>query len=232
MKQKDVALNSHEVMLCADEREVVTDSLSRYLSGLPARLTDDDDKPYVLWIYVTSKYLDENSNAERTEFIFAPDDQNTLDDLVSRAELVAAITQSVKAKYAQLFERLDSDHKARLNNFVQHSAPHYRPLLSDRYKHIVERIPIGVSEDDIEISLHKGLRDIEVELKETAKEIASTTPKNISEMEALRKKYEEFVDQENLVGMATLARYVVHRKIIIELFEKALQLGSDGRFVL
>jgi hypothetical protein len=232
LKQKDVAFNVHEVMFCADEREVVTEGLSKFLSGLPSRLPDEDEEQYVLWIYVTGKYLDDNTNPERTEFIFAPDDQRTIDDLVSKAELTGAVIQSVKGKYARLFAQVEADHQARVTNIVSEQLPHYRPLMTERYKHVVQKIPVGASEDEIEVSLHKGLRDVEVELKEAAKEIASFKPKSKAEMELLRSKYEQFLDQENLVGMSTLAKYVIHRKVILELFEKALQLGKDGKFVL
>lgn len=231
-KQKDVAANAHEVMLCADEREVMTEPLSRYLPGLPARMPDDDDEPYVLWIYVTGKYLDDNTNPERTEFILAPDDQRTIDDLVSKIELTSAVTQSVRGKYSSLFEQIEAAHKNRVTGFVAEKAPYYRPLLAGRFKHVIDKIPVGASEDEIEVSLHKGLRDAEIELKQNAKELASAEPKNVTEMEALRQKYEVFISQENAIGVATLAKYVVHRRVILELFEKALQLGNDGTFVL
>lgn len=234
MKQKDVASNIHEVMLCADEREVVTDSLTKYLSGLPARLQDDGDasEPYVLWIYVTGQYLDANANPERTEFSFAPDDQATLDDLVSKSDLTVAVTRSVKDKYASLFNKIEFEHATRLQSIVAEKLPHYRPLLTAQFKHIVEKIPVGASDDEIEVSFHKGLRDAEIELKQRAKEITSATPSSLAEMEELRQKYEKFVDQENVIGMATLAKYVVHRKVILDLFEKAIQLSVDGGFVL
>lgn len=232
MKQKMVSLNSHDVMFCADEREVITENLNKYVSGLPNRFEEASGEPYVLWIYITGKYLDINANPERTEILFSPDNQASLDDLVSKGELAAAVTNSVKAKYAPIFAKVESEHKVRLTTFVTDKAPYYRPLLNERYKHIVEKIPVGATDDEIEIYLHKGLRDVEIELKFTAKEIATSLPKTADEMELLREKYEKFLNEENLIGMTTLAKYVIHRKVIIDLFEKAIQLGPEGDFVL
>jgi hypothetical protein len=44
--------------------------------------------------------------------------------------------------------------------------------------------------------------------------------------------YEKFLTEENAIGKANLAKYVVHRRRVLDLFRKALKLAPDGKYNL
>jgi hypothetical protein len=44
--------------------------------------------------------------------------------------------------------------------------------------------------------------------------------------------YEQVVSEENAIGKANLAKYVVHRRRVLDLFRKALKQAPDGKYTL
>jgi hypothetical protein len=231
VKQKEVSFNSHEISLCAHDREVQSESLSKYVSGIPDRMKDGESQ-YVIWVYVSGEYLDNHVNAERTEFDFADENGFVFEDRIKKSELLAKVSESLRGRFAKVFEEIEQQHQTRLEKFIGTEAPHYRPLLSPRYAGRLRQIAVGVSNENLEVELHRALRDVEIETREIAKKIQSVEPQTPDEIAEVKKLYERFLEEENALGVATLAKYVVHRKVIIDLFGKAIQLQESGKFAL
>lgn len=54
--------------------------------------------------------------------------------------------------------------------------------------------------------------------------------KDITNHQEYAKKYEEFLAEFNEIGKSDLARYVVHRRTIIELLENLIGVNSESKF--
>ena len=76
----------NEIHLCASEREVESIALSKYEPNLNVRLVDEKNRLYYYSGYITSSYLDENVNPNRTEFLI-PDDKSLISD-TSKNEII------------------------------------------------------------------------------------------------------------------------------------------------
>ncbi|WP_373414854.1 hypothetical protein [Ensifer aridi] len=108
----------------------------------------------------------------------------------------------------------------RVLGFVQTEAPQYKPLL--RYlPSFIREIAPNASKTDIEFALHRELHRREVALKRESGKILVEAAK-LKDYDGYRDRLAEFLEQSNELGASALAQYVMHRKIVIELFDKAL----------
>jgi hypothetical protein len=71
-----------------------------------------------------------------------------------------------------------------------------------------------------------------VRLKEEGRRILDEAG-HVEDPEGFYERFERFVSDENEIGKTALAQYVVHRRMILDLLEKALSLDPEsGRYGL
>ena len=119
----------------------------------------------------------------------------------------------------------------RIKEFI-YKQQQYKPLLNYK-KDDLKKIPSGLSDEKLDIELHKIKKELELEIKKKGNEIFRTDIRNITNEEKYkeyRQKYEQFVEQENALGKSNLAQYIIHRKIILDLLENTLNIKDDGRY--
>ena len=108
----------------------------------------------------------------------------------------------------------------KIKAYVQADAPQYKPLV--RYvDDFISDIPPNATKMEMELALHKELHKREVSLKRESKQILVQAAK-LDDYEEYNKRFSEFMERSNELGAAALAQYVMHRKIVLELFSKAL----------
>ncbi len=56
----------HKIVLCADNRDVITNSIQKYLCT--SYQLDDDDNKFYYAVYVSSDYLNAHVDSSRTSF--------------------------------------------------------------------------------------------------------------------------------------------------------------------
>jgi hypothetical protein len=106
----------------------------------------------------------------------------------------------------------------------------YRFMLSERYGDYLDRISPNVSDDQLDIELYKVQKDIEIAHREQARQIDSLPIDGKANAEVYKELRERFLREENELGQAALAKYVVHRRTILELLDRAFELQDDGRY--
>ena len=79
---------------------------------------------------------------------------------------------------------------------------------------------------DIELALHKELHQREVNLKREGAKILTEAAK-LENYDEYRSRLADFMERSNELGTPPLAQYVMHRKNVLELFEKALSLRRN-----
>lgn len=227
----------HRLIYCADERAVLSENLDDHVPNLKTRLVDDDGNTFVYLAVVTSSFLNAHVNQERTAFDI--DDDNDADaeqgalfvpDL-KRADIRNACVDFVRRDLASTLADINTTKLSRIENYVANEAPHYRVLLR-RAPEFIDRIPPGGTKNDLEAALHRELHQREVEMKREGGRIITEAAK-LDDYDAYRERLGHFLENNNELGVAALAQYVAHRKIILELFEKALSLNDDtGKYPL
>jgi hypothetical protein len=237
----------HALIFAADFREVLTERLAKFLPNLKNRLNEADGTGFFYLAFVQGAFLNAKANSERTDFAIpregaaskadpadATDDEppktlfeGELTLKMIRDEAIRAVTADLKP----FLDELNVQKQAALVSFIDEDAPQYRVLLkySDEF---INEIPPHASKNEIELALHKQLYQREVRLKQEGVRILaeSTSAANADEYYA---RLQKFVEDENEIGKTSLAKYVVHRRVILELLDKYLsQDQSTGDYGL
>lgn len=218
----------HKLVLAADSREVVPFLLGRYVANLQQPLTDADGHSFWYFAVTQGAYLDGNVNDARTSFdipdrVDAQEDisaEPTLQDI--RAACVAQITNDL-SPYTQ---RIEDEKKLRLDQFVQSAQPKYRPIVNRYRSEVLSELRPNASEHDMDVVLHNVKSRKEIETRQEVRKLLDSfePPTNEDEHTA---KVGELLGRISDFEKSALAEYVVHRKLVLELFEKSLQRNPE-----
>ncbi len=228
VKLRSNSLLTHTIALCADNRLVSEEKLAGKVPGLHGRLSDQAGE-FVYSCYVSSPFLNEHARPERTGFeILETADALFADKEVSLSDIREAIVESAKKHLSEHLSENMKRSKERVTDFVSKKAPRYRPILS--------RIPDGqlnidpaISDRDLDLALHKHLATLESELLTEGHEIM--TKGQSEKPDDYEKRLREYLAKAEDIKKSDLAGYVSHRRVIIDLFEKAIERDSNGNYV-
>jgi hypothetical protein len=230
LRYQSSAAKNHTISYCANQREVLEWKTSKAIPDLQGRLTDEHDTQFVFRTYVVGAYLDAKVSSERTAFMFMQEADLNFPEEITREELDAEVVKVLKQVAEPYTTQLRESKRQVIEEFILQDAPQYRFQLQDRYRERLERIPANISRDQLDIELYKAQRDIELEHRQRAakiKKMPLDTAVGSTEYAAL---YKQYLDEENELGKATLAKYVVHRRTILEMLDSALKVQDSGTY--
>jgi hypothetical protein len=230
VKYHSSSAKQHSVSYCAHQREVRTQKASSLVSDLTVKLLDDAEESFVFLTYVSGPYLDENVNSERTDFLFMRDDETDLIEELSKQDLYKAVGAQIRSVAAPFLATLKVEKIKNVEQFVANKGPEYRFILNERYEEHLDSVPPHLSDDALDLALFKVQREIEIEHRERAKQITTLSNNAQSDSEQYSELYDRYIQEENELGKAALAKYVIHRRTILELLDKALEFQQDGRY--
>ena len=212
---------------CASSRLVKQETINGKLPGLFGRLKDGENE-FIYACYLTSKYLDERVNPERTDFNFEDD----IDSLFRDNDITIDRIRSESMKYisSYLASYLEEKKKAgrdRVTNFIDHKAPRYRPILS-RISEDEQIVDPEISDKDLELKLHKHLNTIESKLISEGHKIMS--PQVGEDQDSYRERVQEYITTASDIKRSDLASYVSHRKVILDLLSMAIEKDENGKY--
>ena len=228
----------HKLVYAADQRGVISDKLEDYVPNLKSRLEDEDGNTFFYLAIIQSPYLSEHVNIGRTDFDFSASDDADLElpvdqpGLIPRAHIREKALEFIERDLAHIIETINTTKLDKITKYVQTDAPQYRILLknADRF---INKLPPSPTKTDIETALHRELHHRETELKREGSRIIREADK-IDNYEEYHRRFSEFLDEYNELGLSALAQYVGHRKIIIEFLESAITLppGENAKYPL
>lgn len=228
--------SQHRLVYGAHFREVRDERLDRHLPNLHGRLEDERGGFHYLG-FVQGEYLDNRVSSERTAFAI-PDEpladsqsEALLPEEVTFKDLRTQALQAVQSDLGPLLQEINEAKRERIERFIDEEAPQYRPLkkhLSD----FIDTIPPTASTSAVDTALHQELSRRERELKTEGRTIIDAAA-NVTDYEEYADRLRSFIDRFNEIGKSALAQYVAHRKIILELLEKALSRdATTGKYPL
>ena len=237
----NTAERNHRILYTAHYRGVITERLDRHLPNLSGKIEDGERGSFAYLSFVEGEELNTYVNSDRTSFSFSvADDEDQARDPVQvelladelslkliREQALAKITKDLKP----FLDEINAAKQASVDRYINEEAPQYRPLR--RYMpEFIDTIPPNPTPRTPEMTLHEQLHRKQRELKqESHKIIEEEAPGENPEDYAVR--FQDFIERFNELGTSTLAQYVLHRKIILDLFEKALQRDLEtGKYSL
>lgn len=222
----------HKISLCANNREVENFNVNRVFPDVSGKITDSKTgKDYLIVCYVEGEYFDINVNDERTEITFGKDelmDQN----LISQQHLYDELGPVIKKYFNEEVERFKAQKIERITEFIANDAPQYRILNKyvDSFDDVV--VTDNTSGQDLDLKLYKKLQEIEYSFRKETIEILSADSDEINSPDELKEKYAKLFEELSDINKSKLAQYIVHRKYILELFDKSLKLNETGKYEL
>lgn len=208
----------NKIHYCANTREVLDDKISIDIPELDNLLYDKEGNPFSIAIYVEGDFLDKNVNDERTAINFAKGGLE-FGDQTTQEELRKAITNKIQTEFVEEIEQLSITRVAKVKEFVSHH-PRYRQLL--KYKaNELKRIPSTLSDEKMELELFKIQQSLELDVKKEASEVLKFID-NDQEREKFTQNHQELYSKIIEVGNSKLSEYVIHRKLVLDLFQKLL----------
>jgi hypothetical protein len=223
---------SHKIHYCAHERIVKDEGLSKYLEDLRYIVKEDEaNNGFFFQVFIVGDFLDNNVSEERTGFNFANDEDN------EELEPVKDVTLSKIRKYA--IDCIENKLKDFLKKVRQEKLAEYIPLIQEEYpnyysvinykKDEVERLPVGLSKSELDIKLYEIESRWRLEVKKKGIEMLEKK-KDITTLEQYNELYSTFLTEFNEIGQSDLARYVIHRRSVIDLLNKLIELNGDEKF--
>lgn len=217
----------HSVSYCAASRLVKEEGLTGKIPGLFGKIKDGDSEFYYAG-FIVADYLDAMVRSERTEFNIPETIENPLPDELSFKEIRDAVIQNATTFLKEHLQgNVKSGHE-RLTSFVSEKAPHYSPILKylDEDARIIDPT---ISDKDLELKLHKVQADVEEKMLEQGHDLM--TPTNVESPDDYQMRIEKYLGQVSDIKQADLAKYVSHRRVVIDLLEVALRRQADGKYV-
>ena len=213
----------HFVALCADGRLVDSVSIRNKVPGLFEHL-EDSSGPFIHGSYVTSKFLDDRVQPEREGFDILDSTDLFHDAEISRDDLISSITDSVKNLLSESLETSRKSSEERIHQFIR-KTPNYRQIL----KHMSPEAKIvdpSISDTELELYFHREQQGMEHDLIEQGQRILR--PEDGEQVEDHEQRIQAYIEKITDVNMSTLAKYVSHRRIIIDFLENAIS-SVDGQ---
>ena len=227
LKLKTSAPRDPFIAWCAAGRVVKEEGIIGKVSGLHGRITDDEDG-FLYACYITSPFLDQHVRPERFGF----DIEEISDDLFAATELSltdirTAVLESSKNFLVEYLQESCAAGRERVEKFVSQRAPRYRPILA-RISEEKLSVDPSISDRELDLLLHKQLSDIESSV--LAEGHAIMTVESGETADGYRARLNEYLAKVEAIKMSDLAGYVFHRKIILDILQKAIERGDDGKY--
>jgi hypothetical protein len=228
--------NHHELVYAAHYREVITERLSKFLPNLRNKLQEQDSGSFYYLAFVQGEYLNEKVNSERTDFSISkespPQDRAETsdphqagdDDLFADEISLKAIRNAALAEIGEdlkpFLDEINTQKTVALASYIDQDGPQYRVLMKYAPE-FIDQIPPQASKADLEMALHRQLYQRQVKLKQEGASILDATA-NVEDPQEYNARFNDFIERANEIGKSALAQYVVHRRVILDLLDKAL----------
>jgi hypothetical protein len=219
--------NKSKISLVAHRREVTDVTMQTYIPEFADEFYDKTDegehakdRNYIIKAYVFGDYLDRNVSLERGAFSFAKD--NDLVFGISQSQIEAQAATIGQEAVGQEISARRERKQTRIRDYVNDQAPWHRGLSRETDFSSLSMKP---TPQEIELHLQAAKFQMETRVRAEVKQILQS-----KDDEDLKVRVTEVVGKISQTSKNDLIHYVSLRKCVLELFEKSLQLGDNGKY--
>lgn len=218
--------DKHELHFCANSREVKTYDLSKRIPNLQKKIINEATSYYYVG-YLAGDYLDSIVSTDRMSFSFG--EEGSFVNGITEEDLLTAACEYIKSYLDEDLSSIDKEKRKQIDDYVHHKNPKYRYLLNQSPS-VYDSIPAGLSDEKLDLELHKKQQAWEQQIYRQGKDLdRKVRDQSISE-DDYDKLFEEYCRGVTNLSQACLAEYVVKRKVIVQLLEKALEYAASGKY--
>lgn len=217
--------DKHELHLCANNREVKPVELKKKIPDLTKKINGEEGSYYYVG-YLTGDYLDSIVNTDRYEFNFldAP-----LLNTINENEIVDAAIEYIRAYLSDDIQKIAAGKHKQIDNYVHYKMPQYRYLLNERPE-VYDLIPAGLPDDKLGIELYKQQQAWELEIAKKKENIEAKRKELSTDDDSYISLFKEYCSSVTKLSQASLTGYVVHRKAVLDILEKALESDENDSY--
>lgn len=211
--------SSHCLNLCANERRVKSISLQNILTGINSKFISEKGE-FVYNGYITSKYLDEKVNRDRTAFEIEAQQMSLFGDITTN-EILSEVAKRLLPYLNADIKAYNENKKVKIQEFVFNKNPRYRVLLS-KYPECIHNICLSDNDEKLELELFKQEQQYKLKLKQEGKELQKVIKENKNTRDIVCKST-AYAEKLSEMGKSSLAEYIVHRKAVLDVLETNLK---------
>ncbi len=228
---------SHRLHFCAHNRSVIEEWLGKKIIELGKKpISDNGTEPFYYAAFIVSDLLDNSVNNERTNFDFPineAEDEDS-DEIFDSTEISLS---KIRCHAIKTIENLISDYINEVRTLkvetyrtvIEAELPQYRAVLNRKTENI-KKLQAGLSKQSLDIELYKIESEWKTEVKKQGIELIEKK-KDITNLDEYHKLYEGYLTELNDIGQSELARYIIHRKSVIDLLDFLISKeGDDDKY--
>ena len=219
----------NRLFLCANERLVYSRELENIIVNLDSGIFEKEGYWYIG--VLTGDYLDNNVDMNRLSFVIPNESSPLFPDNPGLDEIEKGACEKIREYLKKYLSQVETEKMERINRYTTDVAPQYRHL-SHYVPEKIAALKPSLSDEALDDALYSIKRDFENKAKSECKELLKKLDKGDISSEEYQKRFQETIQKVSDVNRAALADYVVHRRIIIDLFNKGLNIKDDGKFNL
>ena len=217
----------NSILYSANDRLVMSEAVKN-IPGLFGTMSDESGDFYYL-CFVKSPYLGDHVSQERNRFDIPEEYSSGLfNDEITFSEIRQAITDRIKVYLKQYLIENCNKGRETLENFVYKEAPRYRNILK-RLSDDEMAVNPNISKKELDRMLHAHYSALEDEMIAEGHDLMK--PSNIDDIDSYSAKLEDYLSKVTDIKQSDLANYISHRKVVIDLLEKALEKDQNGKYV-
>jgi hypothetical protein len=224
---------SHKLHFCAHNRSVKEEGLSNKIIDLGRYPVRNEDGQFYYQAFVVGGVLDENVDLERVGFNFPnegvnEDEDEDFDEEITLSKIRRGAISTIEGILDDYLTLVREDKISKYKPVIHNELPQYRYLLTYKAEE-VKRLPPDLPKQKLDVELYKIETEWKIDVKEEGVNLLDSK-KDIQNLEEYKQRYNKFLTEFNAVGKSDLARYVVHRRAVIDLFEKLLEQNDEDKF--
>lgn len=216
----------HRLHFCAHGREVLDEKLQTSIPNLTGRVAENDGKAFFWSTFVSGVFLDSHVEAGRTDFTFPAEPTPMFPEPITIEAIRNAALPLIKSRLDPYLSPVQQRKLEKIQQYIRTKAPQYR-VVAKYASGDLDNIRPDLSETDLDVELHRLSFKIEDEIRVSNARLSSACPGEEQEAERDR-----LIEKATDVGQANLAKYVAQRRVILDLFERSLGAGRDGKYSL
>ena len=227
LKIDSSVMNKHMLELCANNRSVKTIKLDDFISDIESLRLDENN--YYLGV-VNSQFLDENVDSNRLDFSTISQKTTLMNgvELISMERILNDIVVYIKQLLKDYLDPIEKQKQQRISDYINSHSPQYRHLL--KYKeNEIKSFKANLSDEKLEEQLYKLKNEFEIEVNNEKTELVKTITDQTS-IEEYELKIKELVEKISDSNKSRLADYIIHRRAILDLFEKGMLISDNSKY--
>jgi len=213
--------NKNKVYYCANKRTVESDGVEVFCKYIPA------SGKYIA-AYVSGEFLDRNVSDHRLGFDIYETKKDMLDAPIGWDDIKREVKSIFDTHSKPMIASAYSEHKNKIDSYVQNHNPRYRTLLANN-PNIIDKIPFNPGNDDIVAVLEVENQRNRVATKEKIAKVLDEQSFSLAEkksqmLDVVKKNYQSSKD--------ILADYMLERRVVLDLLKSLMAKQSNGEICL